>query len=256
MSAYQMLIGGKWKSNGQSMPVVSPANEEVIATVPVASAEDVQSALDSAVQGTKGMGKAFGRGARSWSFGAWRNWWSATRIGWLSCCLRSKANLCMKRLGRLLLARAGSPYYAEFDRRIEGDILPSENRNEQIWIVPAPVGVVVGIIPWNYPSAVAIRKIAPALIAGNSIVLKPHEDTPLSALELAKLAEEAGVPPGVLNVVTGPGETVGRGSGEESDSAPHQLHGKHSHGQADHAECRRQCDHGFSRNGGQSALSS
>ena len=69
--------------------------------------------------------------------------------------------------------------------------------------------MVVGIIPWNYPSAVAIRKIAPALIAGNSIVLKPHEDTPLSALELAKLAEEAGVPPGVLNVVTGPGETVG-----------------------------------------------
>jgi len=69
--------------------------------------------------------------------------------------------------------------------------------------------VVVGIIPWNFPSAVAIRKIAPCLIAGNTLVLKPHEETPLSALELAKLAEEAGVPPGVFNVVTGPGETVG-----------------------------------------------
>ena len=61
----------------------------------------------------------------------------------------------------------------------------------------------------NYPSAVAVRKIAPALIAGNTIVLKPHEDTPLSALELAKLGEEAGIPAGVVNVVTGPGETVG-----------------------------------------------
>jgi len=69
--------------------------------------------------------------------------------------------------------------------------------------------VVVAIIPWNYPSAVAIRKIAPALIAGNTVVLKPHEDTPLSALELVRLAEEAGVPAGVVNVVTGPGETVG-----------------------------------------------
>jgi lactaldehyde dehydrogenase/glycolaldehyde dehydrogenase len=69
--------------------------------------------------------------------------------------------------------------------------------------------VVVGIVPWNYPSALAARKIAPALIAGNTIVLKPHEDTPLSALELAKLAEEAGLPAGVFNVITGPGETVG-----------------------------------------------
>jgi lactaldehyde dehydrogenase/glycolaldehyde dehydrogenase len=130
-----------------------------------------------------------------------------------------------ERLARILSEEEGKPltealgeidfgaswfhYYAEFDRRIEGEIVPSDRPNEQIWIVPAPVGVVVGIIPWNYPSAVAVRKIAPALIAGNTIVLKPHEDTPLSALELARLGEEAGIPPGVVNVITGPGETVG-----------------------------------------------
>jgi lactaldehyde dehydrogenase / glycolaldehyde dehydrogenase len=112
-------------------------------------------------------------------------------------------------LGEIDFGNSWFRYYAEFDRRIEGEILPSDKHNEQIWITRSPVGVVVGIIPWNYPSAVAIRKIAPALICGNTIVLKPHEDTPLSALELAKLASEAGLPEGVLNVVTGPGETVG-----------------------------------------------
>jgi lactaldehyde dehydrogenase/glycolaldehyde dehydrogenase len=100
-------------------------------------------------------------------------------------------------------------YYAEFDRRIEGDICAPDKPNEQLWIVPQPAGVAVGIIAWNFPLAVAIRKIAPALIAGCSLVLKPHEDTPITALELMKLAQQAGLPPGVCNVVTGTGETVG-----------------------------------------------
>jgi lactaldehyde dehydrogenase/glycolaldehyde dehydrogenase len=72
-----------------------------------------------------------------------------------------------------------------------------------------PYGVVVGIIPWNYPAALFARKVAPAIMAGNAIVLKPHEDTPLTALALAKIIEEAGVPPGVVNVVTGAGQVVG-----------------------------------------------
>ncbi|MEM7388152.1 MAG: aldehyde dehydrogenase family protein, partial [Verrucomicrobiota bacterium] len=100
-------------------------------------------------------------------------------------------------------------YWAEFDRRIDGEILTADKPNEQLWIIPQPVGVTVGITAWNYPYALAVRKIAPALISGNTIVLKPHEDTPLAPIELLRLAEEAGVPPGVVNLVTGPGETVG-----------------------------------------------
>jgi lactaldehyde dehydrogenase/glycolaldehyde dehydrogenase len=100
-------------------------------------------------------------------------------------------------------------YFAEFARRIEGEILPSDVRDEQVWIQRVPVGVVVAIIPWNYPAALVSRKVAPALIAGDTIVLKPHEITPLSALFMAKLFEQAGVPRGVVNVVTGAGETVG-----------------------------------------------
>jgi lactaldehyde dehydrogenase/glycolaldehyde dehydrogenase len=100
-------------------------------------------------------------------------------------------------------------YYAEFARRIQGEILPSDHAGEQIWIQRVPVGVVVGIIPWNYPAALVSRKVAPSMIAGNTIVLKPHELTPLSALYMAKLFEEAGVPAGVVNVVPGAGNTVG-----------------------------------------------
>jgi len=100
-------------------------------------------------------------------------------------------------------------YFAEFARRIQGEIFPSDAPGEQIWIQRVPVGVVVGIIPWNYPAALVSRKVAPAMIAGNAIVLKPHEETPLSALYMARLFEEAGVPAGVVNIITGAGNTVG-----------------------------------------------
>lgn len=100
-------------------------------------------------------------------------------------------------------------YYAEFARRIQGEILPSDARGEQIWIQRVPVGVVAAIIPWNYPAALVSRKVAPSMIAGNTIVLKPHEETPLSALFMAGLFEKAGVPAGVVNIVTGGGAEIG-----------------------------------------------
>lgn len=205
---YGLFVNGQWTEGSSKMPVQNPANEETIAEVAVASEAEVNQALATARQAQREWGRR--TGVERGNF------------------LRRLADLVdrdRERLARVISNEEGKPigealgevdfgnswfrYYAEFDRRIEGEILPADKPNEQIWITRSPVGVVVGIIPWNYPLAVAIRKIAPALICGNSIVLKPHEDTPLSALELAKLAEEAGLPPGVLNVVTGPGETVG-----------------------------------------------
>ena len=100
-------------------------------------------------------------------------------------------------------------YAAENARRIEGDILPSDTPNEEVWIRRVPHGVVVGLTAWNYPSALAARKAGPALVAGNTFVLKAHEFTPLSGLALAALAEQVGFPPGVFNVVTGVGRIVG-----------------------------------------------
>ncbi len=205
---YQMLVNGTWVSGGESMPVYNPANEEVVGTVPVASERDVQNALEGAAHSQRSWARRTGveRGAalKRWCELVLKNRERLARI-----VSQEQGKPLSEALGEVDFGASWISYYAEFDRRIEGDILPSDNPDEQIWVLSQPVGVVVGIIPWNYPSALTARKVAPALIAGNSIVLKPHEETPLSALEMAKLAEEAGVPVGVFSVVTGPGETVG-----------------------------------------------
>lgn len=98
---------------------------------------------------------------------------------------------------------------AQAARRIEGDLMPSDNPDEHIWIHKVPYGVTVGITAWNFPFALACRKIGPALTAGNVMVVKPPSVTPLATLELGKLATEAGIPKGVLNIVTGGGSTMG-----------------------------------------------
>lgn len=208
MTGYQMPIGGRWVSATDSMEVLNPANEEVLATVPRASEKDVLNALEAAAKAQRGWSRLSGVD-RGNILRRWAQIIDAHKERLAQILSQEEGKPLPEARGEIDFGRSWISYYAEFDRRIEGDILPSDKQNEQMWIVPQPVGVVVGIIPWNYPSALTARKVAPALIAGNSIVLKPHEDTPLSALELAKLAEEAGVPAGVFNVVTGPGETVG-----------------------------------------------
>src|SRR5205814_986000 len=100
-------------------------------------------------------------------------------------------------------------YAAEEARRITGDIIPSDNADEQVWIQRVAHGVVLGLTAWNYPAALTTRKMGPALIAGNTIVIKSHEGTPLSAFEIAQLAQQADFPAGVINVVSGTGKTVG-----------------------------------------------
>lgn len=101
-------------------------------------------------------------------------------------------------------------YACDHALTIEGDILPSDNENEKIYIHKVPRGVVVGITAWNFPLALAGRKIGPALITGNSIVLKPTQETPLATTELGRIANEAGIPAGVLNVINGSGSVVGQ----------------------------------------------
>jgi lactaldehyde dehydrogenase/glycolaldehyde dehydrogenase len=137
------------------------------------------------------------------------------------------------RLARIIVMEQGKPlneargevggtaeffdYFAEFARRIQGEILPSDAADEQIWIQRVPVGVVGAIIPWNYPSALVSRKVAPSMIAGDTIVLKPHEITPLSALEMARIFDEAEVPAGVVNIVCGAGGTIGQAMSSSPD---------------------------------------
>jgi len=207
---FQMLIGGEWRGagDGATRPVLNPATGEAFATVPEGTAADARAALEAA------------RAAQP----AWAALTGVQRAAHLARVVeRIRADA--ERLARVVVREQGKPlveargeiggtagffeYFTTFARAPKGEILPSDNPNEDIWIRNAPYGVVVAIIPWNYPAALFARKVAPALMAGNTIVVKPHEDTPLSALELAKLMEGAGIPPGVVNVVTGAGRVVG-----------------------------------------------
>ena len=207
-SRWTMLIDGAEVTAAETRAVVNPATGETIASVPEASAADVDRALAAARRAQPA--------------------WGAMAPIERAAVMRKIADLIRRdaeKLARIIVSEQGKPiseargevggaaeffsYFAEFARRIEGEILPSDVRDEQIWIQRVPVGVVVGIIPWNYPAALVSRKVAPAMIAGDTIVLKPHELTPLSALYMGRLFNEAGVPPGVVNIVTGGGKTVG-----------------------------------------------
>lgn len=205
-----MFIDGEWTTGASEklIDVVNPATEEEIATVPRGTRDDAKAALDSAKE-------------------AQRRWEALPPLRRASF-MSKVAQLIRGRkeqLARVLTSEQGKPlyesmlevdgsaahfdYFAEFARRIEGDVLPSDNPGQTVLILKLPIGVVAAITPWNFPSAMVARKLAPALITGNSVVVKPSSNTPLSAIEMVKIVEEAGVPKGVVNLVTGDGSEVG-----------------------------------------------
>ncbi len=204
-----MCIGGSWVTAEETRPVINPADESVIAAVPEADAGHAEQALEAAW-----------RAQKEWS----RR--SGPERGVVLRAIAQGIRVRQEELARLVVAEQGKTiteargevgdaatgffeYYATFERAQVGSMFAPDEANEQLFIRSVPYGVVVGIIPWNYPVALFARKVAPAIMAGNAIVLKPHEDTPLAALALAGIVEEAGVPPGLVNVVTGAGRVVG-----------------------------------------------
>ena len=203
-------IDGAWVAadSGETIAVTNPATGETIASVPRCGAAETERAIAAADQALK----------------TWRNTTAAER----SRILRRWFDLLMSNqddLGRLMTAEQGKPlaeakgeiayaaayveWFAEEAKRAYGEVIPSPFKDRQIVVTKEPVGVCAAITPWNFPSAMITRKVAPALAAGCTIVLKPAEQTPLSALALAELAERAGVPKGVFSVVTGKASAIG-----------------------------------------------
>ncbi len=218
---YQMYIDGQWVSAASKakIEVENPTTEEVIATVQEGGEAEAQRALESAqaAQPDWAATPAVERGNLLGTF--------ATKISENRDRL---ANLLVAEQGKVLALAYGEVdvsadfinFAASGARRLEGDIYPSDNPDEHIWIHKVPYGVTVGILAWNFPLALACRKIGPALTAGNVMVVKPPPLTPLTVLELGRLATEAGLPKGVLNIVTGQGAELGGRSGEEPNHAP------------------------------------
>lgn len=199
-SAY---INGEWVQarSGDLLPVINPANGEHLANVPDMGADDTRQAIQAA--------------EAAWP--EWRARPAKERAGilrrWFDLVMQNQEDLA-----RLMTAEQGKPlaeargevgygasfieWFAEEAKRAYGDVIPGHGRDKRIVVIKQPIGVVAAITPWNFPVAMITRKVAPALAAGSPVVVKPAEDTPLCALALAVLAEEAGVPSGILNIVT------------------------------------------------------
>ncbi|NNJ24707.1 aldehyde dehydrogenase family protein [Alienimonas chondri] len=205
---YQFYAAGRWQDGDTKIEVLNPSDESVLATTPDATAEQCTEALEFAKTAQKAWGRLTGV-ERGNALRKWADLVDANKEKFAQLLAKEVGKPIREARGEIDFGNSWLRYYAGFDRHIDGEILSADQPNEQLWLVPQPAGVAVGVIAWNFPYAVACRKIAPALIAGCAIVLKPHEDTPLTALELAKLAEEAGVPPGIVSIVTGRGATAG-----------------------------------------------
>ncbi|XP_013097531.2 glutarate-semialdehyde dehydrogenase isoform X1 [Stomoxys calcitrans] len=199
------LIDGKWvsASSGEQFEVKNPANGQVIGSVPNMNAKDAQLAIDAAK-------RAF-----------YSNEWSGLTAKQRSQLLKNWYHLIEKNtqeIAEIMTAESGKPineskgevvygnsfmeWFAEEARRIYGEIVPAPVQNRELMVLKQPLGVAALITPWNFPLAMITRKAGAALAAGCTVVIKPAEDTPLTALAVAKLAQDAGIPKGVVNVVT------------------------------------------------------
>jgi succinate-semialdehyde dehydrogenase/glutarate-semialdehyde dehydrogenase len=204
----QCYINGKWVGD-PTVEVRNPASRGVIGRIPNLGKTETEAAVAAAEA----------------ALPKWRNEPAAARAK----ILRKWNELMLKHqedLARLMTAEQGKPlaeamgeiayagsfleWFGEEAKRVYGDTIPAPSNDRRIMVLKQPVGVVGAITPWNFPTAMITRKVGPGIAAGCTVVLKPSELTPYSALALAVLAEEAGLPPGVLNIVTGDAEPIGR----------------------------------------------
>jgi acyl-CoA reductase-like NAD-dependent aldehyde dehydrogenase len=208
----QLFIDNEWcaSSSGRWMPVVNPATEDVIAEVPEAAPADVDRAVAAArraLAGVWGTTSARERGRLVHRL-ADRLLERADEIARLETLHNGKPIAESRRI-EIPAAAECFEYYAGWADKVTGETIPVKG-NHLAYTLREPIGVVAAIVPWNFPLLLAAWKVAPALACGNTVILKPASQTPLTALALGEIALEVGLPPGVLNVVTGPGTETGR----------------------------------------------
>jgi betaine-aldehyde dehydrogenase len=208
----QMVIGGQpvGAADGQTFEIVNPATGKVIATAPLGGREDVDGAVaaaQAAFEDRKGWPAwAAGKRGRSLAKLADLIKKNSDELAWLES--RNGGKPITSARGEIIGASLVFDYYAGAANKIYGQTIPVSKPGLDLTL-REPIGVVGLIVPWNFPLLMAAWKVAPALAAGNTALLKPASYTPLTAIRLGELALEAGIPAGVLNVVTGPGGTVG-----------------------------------------------
>src|SRR5437773_9046658 len=208
----QLFINGEWRDavSGRTIEVVNPATEEVIAAVASAGPADVDAAVAAAraaLDGPWGTLSARERGRLVWKIGE-KLMERADELARLET-LHNGKPIFESRQIEVPAAAECFQYYAGWADKIHGETVPVKG-NYLTYTLREPVGVVGAIVPWNFPLLLTAWKVAPALACGNTVVVKPASQTPLTALALAEVALQAGIPAGVINVVTGPGSRVGQ----------------------------------------------
>jgi len=208
----QLFINNEWRdaAGGKTLEVVNPATEEVIAEVASAEQADVDAAVQAArgaFDGAWGKLSARDRGKLIWKI-CERLMERADEIARLET-LHNGKPIFESRHIEVPAAAECFQYFAGWADKIHGETIPVKG-NFLTYTLREPVGVVAAIVPWNFPLLLTAWKVAPALACGNTVIVKPASQTPLTAFALAEIAAEVGLPPGVLNVVTGPGSNVGR----------------------------------------------
>ncbi|WP_299620917.1 NADP-dependent succinate-semialdehyde dehydrogenase [Pelagibius sp.] len=203
-------VDGRWSDadNGAAIEVTNPASGDVLGSVPRMGSSETRRAIEAA--------------EKAWP--AWRNLLAKERATilrrWYELILENQEDLAQlmtleqgkplaESRGEVVYGASFIEWFAEESKRIYGDTIPQHQPDKRIVVVKQSVGVVAAITPWNFPNAMITRKCAPALAAGCPVVIKPASQTPFSALALAELAERAGIPAGVINIVTGSAKEIG-----------------------------------------------
>ncbi len=200
----QAYVNGAWidAANGATYPIKNPATGEKLADVARCSTPETKTAIDAAaaaqVAWSKRTGKERAQVMRKWADLMTENADDLAQIMTLE-----QGKPLGEAKGEVVYAASFLEWFGEEAKRTYGDTIPQHRADNRILVIKQPIGVTAGITPWNFPSAMITRKAAPAIAAGCAMVVKPAEATPLSALALAELAERAGIPAGILSIVTG-----------------------------------------------------
>lgn len=210
MKEYQIYIDGQWKDSvkGERISVYNPATGESLGSVPKCGELEAQQAIEAAQR----------------AFGVWSQQTAGERANYLykvyQLMLENEQELAetmtleqgkplKEALGEVRYAAGFLEWYAEEAKRVYGETIPASSPSKRLWVIKQPVGVVAAITPWNFPAAMVTRKLAPALAAGCTVVLKPASQTPLTAIKIFELFERAGLPKGVANLVVGSAAEIG-----------------------------------------------
>ncbi|MCX0339536.1 NAD-dependent succinate-semialdehyde dehydrogenase [Acinetobacter radioresistens] len=206
----QVFIDGQWleAEQNKSFAVINPATGETIAHVPSVSEQQVVKAVEAADQALQSWKQTTAK-ERSILLKKWYQLMIEHQEDLAIILSTEQGKPMTESRGEILYGASFIEWFAEEAKRTYGDVIPHDKQGRRLLVIRQPVGVVAAITPWNFPNAMITRKVGPALAAGCTVVIKPASETPLSALALVALAEEAGIPKGVINVVTGSAREIG-----------------------------------------------